>query len=534
VINEAGRENRVLISMPTGRDGELVCSILSRMGISSESVEPQRLPDEIAAGAGTVLVAEEALLDGVLGKLEEALLGQPVWSDLPLIVFSGNTLSAEKLLQALSGKFNATIVERPIRITMLVSAVRGALRARERQYQARDLLAQLKQADQQKDLFLATLSHELRTPLNSILGWIHILRRRNIGGPEVTHALDVIDRNARAQSEMIADILLVSRVITGKVELSMEPVELTSIIAESIDVVRPSADAKNIQISLHTSDYTPSPVEGDTERLQQILLNLLTNAVKFTEENGRIDIILRRVDGSVEIEVKDNGCGIEPRFLPFIFERFRQADSRHTRRVGGLGLGLAIVSHLVELHGGKVEAYSEGWNKGARFVVKLPVMKSERVDTTISPAVNSSSNGNSEQSLSGIQILIVEDDEDSRDMLATILKQHGARVIEAEDVDRGFALFRAERPDILVSDVGLPEQDGYDLIRKIRTLPPIEGGDVPAIALTGYVSLQDQIQTLSAGFQEHLPKPVDTDRLIRLLVELSKTKDRSQTTVGSR
>jgi signal transduction histidine kinase/ActR/RegA family two-component response regulator len=504
------------------------------MGISSEPVEPQQLHDEIATGAGAVLVAEEALLDGVLGRLEEVLFEQPVWSDMPLIVFSGNTVSAENLLQALSGKFNATIVERPIRITMLVSAVRGALRARERQYQARDLLAQLEQADQQKDLFLATLSHELRTPLNSILGWIHILRRRNIGGPEVAHALDVIDRNARAQSEMIADILLVSRVITGKVELSMEPIELTSIVSESIDVIRPSAESKNIEVSLHTRDYMPSPVEGDTERLQQVLLNLLTNAVKFTEENGKIDITLRRVDENVEVEVKDNGCGIEPRFLPFIFERFRQADSRHTRRVGGLGLGLAIVSHLVELHGGKVEAYSEGRNKGARFVVKLPIMEAARVESSISPHVTSAPNGHGELSLNGLRILIVEDDADSRDMLATILMQRGARVIEAENVERGFALFRSERPDILVSDVGLPEQDGYDLIRQIRTLSPSEGGDLPAIALTGYVSLQDQIQTLSAGFQEHLPKPVDTDRLIALLVELSKTKDRLQTTVSGR
>jgi len=520
--------------MPTGRDGELVCSILGRVGISSVPVEPQKLPDEIAAGVGAVLVAEEALLDGVLGKLEEALFEQPVWSDLPLIVFSGNTVSAENLLQAMSGKFNATIVERPIRITMLVSAVRGALRARERQYQARDLLAQLKQADQQKDLFLATLSHELRTPLNSILGWIHILRRRKIGGPDVAHALDVIDRNARAQSEMIADILLVSRVITGKVELSMEPVELTSIVSESIDVIRPSAEVKNIQVSLHTREYTPSPIEGDTERLQQVLLNLLTNAVKFTEENGRIDITLRRVNGNVEIEVQDNGCGIEPRFLPFIFERFRQADSRHTRRVGGLGLGLAIVSHLVELHGGKVEVHSEGRNKGAKFVVKLPIIQAARLEPSVPPASNAASNGHGEFSLNGLKILIVEDDADSRDMLETILKQHGARVVEAENVERGFALFRAEQPDILVSDVGLPEQDGYDLIRRIRALPPTDGGNVPAIALTGYVSLQDQIQTLSAGFQEHLSKPVDTDRLIELLVELSKKQDRSQTTVGSR
>jgi len=342
--------------MPTGRDAELVCEMLGRVGILCEVVAAHDLSDEIGVGAGAVLIAEEALQDGILEKLEAIVSEQPVWSDLPMVVFSGSNSDPENLLQRLSSTFNATIVERPIRITMLISAVRGALRARQRQYQARDLLVQLRQADQQKDLFLATLSHELRTPLNSILGWIHILRRRNIGGRDFEHGLEVIDRNARAQSEMIADILLVSRVITGKVELAVEMVEMTSIVQSSIEVIRPSAEAKHIQVSVDTNDYAPSPIEGDPERLQQILLNLLTNAVKFTPENGRIDIILRRVNGNVEIEVKDNGYGIEPRFLPFIFERFRQADSKHTRRVGGLGLGLAIVSHLVELHGGTISA----------------------------------------------------------------------------------------------------------------------------------------------------------------------------------
>ena len=520
--------------MPTGRDAVLVSDMLGRVGILCEIVEPGYLSDQIRIGAGAVLVAEEALYDGVLESLETIVGEQPIWSDLPMVVFSGSNSDPENLLQRLSSTFNATIVERPIRITMLVSAVRGAIRARQRQYQARDMLVQLRQADQQKDLFLATLSHELRTPLNSILGWIHILRRRNITGPDVEHGLEVIDRNARAQSEMIADILLVSRVITGKVELAVERVEMTAIALASIDVIRPSAEAKHIQVNLDTNDYTASPVEGDPERLQQVLLNLLTNAVKFTPENGQIDIILRRTNDNVEIEVKDNGYGIEPRFLPFIFERFRQADSKHTRRVGGLGLGLAIVSHLVELHGGTISAHSDGKNKGARFVITLPLAEAAQSESTVPATDHSHSNGNSSQTLRGMKILIVEDDADSREMLATILSYNGAEVVTAENVERGFESFAAERPDILISDVGLPEQDGYDLIRKIRAMPSAEGGDVPAIALTGYVSVQDQTRALTAGYHEHLPKPIDTDKLIGLLLNLKSAPRTSRWTVGSR
>ena len=520
--------------MPTGRDGELVCAILEREGIDCEVVEPGTLASKIGEDIGAVLVAEEALKDGVLSDIESAVVDQPVWSDIPLIVFSISTSSAESLLQALSGRFNATIVERPIRITILISAVRGALRARQRQYQTRDLLVQLKQADQQKDLFLATLSHELRTPLNSILGWIHILRRRNVGGPEIEHALDVIDRNARGQSEMIADILLVSRVITGKVELAMEPVDVSSILTASIDIIRPSAEGRRISITVDSSGYLPTPVLGDAERLQQVFLNLLTNAVKFTHEGGDISIHLRSANTNVEIEVSDNGFGIEPRFLPFIFERFRQADNRHTRRVGGLGLGLAIVKHLVELHGGDVSAHSEGKNRGAAFAVRLPAAEVRSYSELDHSVKMHATNGNSNLSLRGLKILIVEDDADSRDMLETILEYHGAEVKTAENVAAGYAEFMREVPNVLISDVGLPEQDGYDLIRRIRQLPANKGGDVPAIALTGYVSLQDQARALSAGYHEHLPKPIDTDRLIGVVAELGNLHVENRSTAVSK
>ena len=518
--------------MPTGRDADLVGAMLQRVGIECEVTRSHDLAKAIDAGAGALLIAEEALDETIVFNLEDVIRKQPVWSDLPIIVFSSSSNSAENLLATLSSKFNATIVERPIRITMLVSAVRGALRARERQYQARDILGQLKQADQQKDLFLATLSHELRTPLNSIIGWIHILRQRSIADPEIQHALDVIDRNARAQSEMISDILLVSRVITGKVELAMETIDVTSVISASIEVVRPSADAKNIAINVDTKNYLPASVEADPERLQQVMLNLLTNAVKFTPQNGHIDIILRRRDATISIEVTDNGYGIEPRFLPYIFERFRQADSKHTRRVGGLGLGLAIVSHLVSLHGGAVTAHSDGKDKGATFEITLPVA-GEQSSPRTAPDPNSSKNGHAGPALNGMRILIVEDDADSRDMLETVLRFQGAEVLTAKDVIEGFDVFRAKRPDVLVSDVGLPELDGYDLIRRIRSLSEDEGGRTPAIALTGYVSMQDQSQALNAGYQEHLPKPIDTENLVKSILELSKNNRHTTKTSGS-
>lgn len=519
--------------MPTGRDAELVCEMLGRVGIECDVADAERLADEINHGAGAILVAEEALNNNVLERLEAVVANQPVWSDLPMVVFSSSNSNAGNLSQRLRGAFNATIVERPIRVTMLISAVRGALRARQRQYQARDLLAQLRQADQQKDLFLATLSHELRTPLNSIIGWIHILRQRDIDDPDIRHALDVIDRNARAQSEMIADILLVSRVITGKVELAMEAVDVATIVSTSVDTIRPSADAKKIAINVNSIGYLSAIVEADPKRLQQILLNLLTNAVKFTPENGRIDISLRRSDTSITIEVTDNGYGIEPRFLPYIFKRFRQADSRHTRRVGGLGLGLAIVSHLVGLHGGTVTAHSEGKGKGASFVITLPMISTgmSLPSAVLDPITLT--NGHARRALNGLSILIVEDDADSRDMLETVLRSHGADVLTAKDVIEGFGVFRAQRPDILVSDVGLPELDGYDLIRRIRSLSENDGGTTPAIALTGYVSMQDQSKALSAGYQEHLPKPVDTDRLIKSILEFTDANDNTRKTAAT-
>ena len=508
-----------MVLMPTGRDAELVRRTLDGVGIDA-AICPSfdKLLSGISAGVGAVLLAEEALRELPLGQLIETLEAQPVWSDLPVIVFSSQTRNAELLLEKLGGRINVTIVERPIRITMLISAVRGALRARQRQYQARDLLEQLEEADRQKDLFLATLSHELRTPLNSILGWIQILRRQAVDQQARDRALEVIERNALSQSEMISDILFVSRIITGKLEIKREPIDITEIVASAVDMIQPSASAKSIALNVDAKDYEPAPIEGDAERIRQVFLNLLTNATKFTPDGGSVVVRLKREESSVSITVEDNGQGINPQFLPYVFERFRQADSTYSRSIGGLGLGLAIVRHLVELHGGMVRAQSLGKDRGATFTVTLPIADAKRVaPASISSKSPATQFADADGRLGGMIALVVEDDQDSRDMLTTALAICGVRVVSAESADEGLEKLRELKPDFLISDIGLPGEDGYDLIRKVRALSPSDGGGIPAIALTGYVSVQDRKLALRAGYQEHLPKPVDTNRLIELL-----------------
>lgn len=521
--------------MPTGRDGELVAQTLDGVGLHCEICrDAQGLLSEIASGAGTVLIAEEAVDEETLDRIVLTLTIQPVWSDLPLIIFSSSNGNAESLLETLGGRINVTIVERPIRITMLISAVRGALRARERQYQTRDLLAQLEQADEQKDIFLATLSHELRTPLNSILGWIQIMRGRKLDDSATKHALEVIERNAHGQSEMISDILFVSRIITGKLEIKHEPVDINDVVNGVVDMIKPSTDAKSIELEVDTTGYDPAPIEGDAERLQQVLLNLLTNAAKFTPEGGKITVRLRRVGSDVAVSVEDNGQGINPQFLPYVFERFRQADSTYTRRIGGLGLGLAIVRHLVELHRGKVSVHSDGTDRGATFTVTLPV-----ADARSASSSRETSNRHTEAfsdaggTLRSLTVLLVEDDRDSRDMLTVALELCGINMVSVESADQALDTLPKLRPDFLISDIGLPGQDGYDLIRKVRTLDVADGGMTPAIALTGYVSVQDRKLAIDAGFHDHLPKPVDTNRLIELLCELAEKTRRDASSAGA-
>lgn len=519
--NGENLEKRVLVLMPTGRDAALVCASLEKAGIEAQACfDAKDLEEKVSHGGGAVLLAEEALQNGTLERLVDSFNNHPVWSDIPVVIFAANAHNSEKLVATVGTRLNATIVERPIRITMLVSAARGALRAREKQYQTRDLLEQLKQSDHQKDLFLATLSHELRTPLNSILGWIQILRGNKLIDAE--YGLEVIERNAKVQSELISDILFVSRIITGKLTLNLEPIELIPVIEESIEVVLPSIEAKNIRLSI-SLDPKIKQINADPERLKQVFWNILSNAAKFTPEGGEINISAFLKDRHIEIEISDSGIGIKPEFLPFVFERFRQADNSYTRKIGGLGLGLAIVRHLVELHNGSVGVKSEGANRGATFTIKLPSLISAQTKSAAGE-ISDDAPKNS-QSLTEIDVLLVEDNDDSREMLAILFEQFNLHTIVAASAAEALKILEQSLPDVIISDIGMPDQDGYELIRQIRRLPPEKGGRIPAIALTGYASLQDRALALEAGYQQHLSKPINVDELVEIVKKLSNKKN---------
>lgn len=398
--------------------------------------------------------------------------------------------------------------------------------------QAEALLRQqteeLSRANRLKDEFLATVSHELRTPLNAILGWATMLRSKQLDTATVNRALESIERNARSQNQLINDLLDVSRIITGKLRLNVRPVALVSVIEAAIDSIRPAAEAKNIRLQ-SVLDPAAGPVSGDPDRLQQVFWNLLSNAVKFTPREGRVQIRLERINSHVEITVSDTGQGIAPQFLPYVFERLQQADSTTTRVHGGMGLGLAIVRHLVELHGGSVYASSEGEGKGATFVVSLPITIF-RPETTgvgrVHPAVSSAVPLTDVPQLKGVTVLVVDDEADAREMLAVLLRQSGATVITAASAEEALALLTQpapyQKPDVLVSDIGMPEQDGYMFIRQVRALTPEQGSRIPAIALTAYARTEDRINALSSGFQSHVPKPVEPAEFVTVITSLLK------------
>jgi PAS domain S-box-containing protein len=388
-----------------------------------------------------------------------------------------------------------------------------------------ELRRQAEEANKIKDEFLAMLSHELRTPLNAILGWSNLLRGGQLDTEGSLRALETIERNARSQSQLIDDLLDISRIITGKLRLEVRPIELSSIIEASVDAVRPAAEAKNIRLQV-LLDSGADAVSGDADRLQQIVWNLLTNAVKFTPKDGRVQVRLERVNSHVEITVSDTGKGIEPEFLPHVFDRFRQADQSSTRRYGGLGLGLSIVRQLTEMHGGSVSAQSEGEGKGTSFTVKLPrrisVPSMEKTgEARVHPTAGGSFKFECAPELSGLSVLVVDDEADARELLRQILEGCGSQVITAGSAAEAIAAFENAPPDILVSDIGMPDEDGYSLIRRIRALPADKGGRTPAIALTAYARVEDRVRALTAGFQVHVPKPIEPVELAAVVASLA-------------
>ena len=393
---------------------------------------------------------------------------------------------------------------------------RSALLMRER-----DLRKHAEEADRLKDEFLATLSHELRTPLTSILGWASLVRNGEVEGPNVDRALETIERNARSQARLIDDLLDVSRIITGNLRLDLRPIDLAPIVDAAIDGLRPTAGAKQIQLHSH-SDTKGCLVRGDPNRLRQIIWNLLLNAIKFTPRAGSVTVRLNCVEPHAQLIVSDTGEGISAEFLPYAFDRFRQAEGSMSRRQGGLGLGLAVVRHLVELHGGNVRAESGGEGQGSTFTVDLPLAVERRDPARAEDRKREIERRKGERlaRLDGLRVLLVEDDDDSRWLLGTMLKRQGATVTSTSSSLEALNAFETGAPDVVISDLGMPEENGLELMRKLRMFPAGRGGLVPSIALTGYATPKDRESALAAGYQLHLAKPVEASELIAAIFSL--------------
>ena len=410
-------------------------------------------------------------------------------------------------LQTSNERLHAEIAER-----LRAEAEREALLAREKV-----LRAEAEELSRLKDEFLATMSHELRTPLNAIFGWITLLRTRRLDEATQERALETIERNARAQKRLIEDLLDVSRIVTGKVALELVTVDPRRVVEAALETMHPAAQTKGLKI-VPLLDTGAGTVRGDFARLQQVVCNLLSNAIKFTDSGGHVEVCLARRNGEVEISVLDSGQGIKPEFLPLVFDRFRQEDGSISRRHGGLGLGLAIVRHLVELHAGSVDAQSAGEGKGARFIVRLPV----REATLLPRMVEAPAGGMATPAmLTGLRLLVVDDDPGARELISGMLAGFGAQVSVAEGGQAALKLLFAERPDVLIADLGMPEMDGYALIEQVRALDPDFGGKTPAVAVTAYASPQDRLRALQAGYQNHVAKPVEAEELAIVIASLA-------------
>jgi signal transduction histidine kinase/ActR/RegA family two-component response regulator len=376
--------------------------------------------------------------------------------------------------------------------------------------------AEAEAANRMKDEFLATLSHELRTPLTSLLGWSSVLREGKRDQKVLAQGLDAIDRNARMQAQLIDDLLDVSRIVSGKLNLDVRPLDIASVARAAINVVQPASDAKSI-----TLDYYAEPglgaISADSARVHQIIWNLLSNAVKFTPHGGKISLRVEQDESDARVTVKDSGQGIDPEFLPRVFDRFRQADSSTTRSFGGLGLGLAIVRHLVELHGGTVSAQSDGISKGATFTVTFPLM-ADRTEP-VSHAIDA--NSSDTYSLDGLKVLLVDDEPEARQILSTVITRTGAEVKSCKSAHEALMKLSEWKPDVILSDIAMPEQDGYSFIRQVRSLPRDQGGDTPAAALTAYARDIDRRQALAAGYQMHIAKPIGASQLVTMIARLA-------------
>jgi len=408
-----------------------------------------------------------------------------------------------------------------------IELARGMLLDAERSARASAELAraEAEASSRAKDEFLATVSHELRTPLNAMLGWSQLLTNNSLPDDKLAHALEVIQRNVLAQSRLVEDLLDVSRVISGQMRLEVQPVDAVRVVGAAIESAKPAIAAKHIELDV-SLDPNAGQVLGDANRVQQVIWNLLSNATKFTGHGGKIHVQVRRVESSVEIVVSDTGQGMLPEFLPFVFDRFRQADGSFARRHGGLGLGLSIARHLVELHGGTIAVHSAGVGQGSKFIVQLPCVGTRTTPLPMPCGLPTTEfrppSELAAPELRGIRVLVVDDDDDSRDLVVSILQKCEAITLSASSAEQALSLILSERPDVIVSDIGMPGMDGYDLMRAIRALPDEHAQRVPAVAVTAYARSEDRQRALAEGFQLHLAKPIEPAAFASAVARLSR------------
>ena len=503
---QAQFERRVLILAPVGKDASLVEAMLQRDGIACKPcVDDVELARDLERGAAAILVTEEAAAD-TQGRLAGLIARQPPWSDIPVLLLTRRGADSPVVGRALETLGNVTLLERPVRVGALASAVRSALRARERQYETRAYLEEREQANDRKDMFLATLAHELRNPLAPIRNSLAILRM-SAPQPNAEALHEIMERQINHMVRLVDDLMEVSRITRGKIELRRSTVELASILAAAIETSRPLIDGGGHQLTVSLPSE-PLVLDADPMRLAQVFANLINNAAKYTDPGGRIAITARREGESAVITVTDNGVGIPAHALNMVFEMFAQAEPANSRSQTGLGIGLTLVRNLVDMHGGNVTAASEGRGRGSQFTVRLPLTARPQVDKE-----NAAIAAPSVRPLP--RVLVVDDNRDAADSLGALLQIMGAEVRVAHDGFAALEEFDTFHPGVVVLDLGMPELDGYEVARRIRKRP--DSRETLLVALTGWGQEKERLSTKAAGFDHHLIKPVDLDSMKAVL-----------------
>ena len=502
-------ERRLLVLAPVGKDASLVEEMLRKESVACFACHDlDALSQELERGAAALLIAEEALPHD--SRLAELIQHQPPWSDLPVLILTRPGADSPAVARALRTLGNVTLLERPVRVTALASAVHSALRARERQYQTRAHLLEREDADRRKDEFLATLAHELRNPLAPIRNSVSLLRLSGAAGP-AGQMWEMMDRQVNHMVRLVDDLMEVSRITRGKIELRKGVVDLAEVIAAAVETSRPLVDAAGHELTL-TLPPVALLIEADAVRLAQVFANLLNNAVRYTDPGGRIGIAANRDDGSAVVIVSDTGIGIAAEALPRVFDMFVQANARDSRAQSGLGIGLTLVRSLVEMHGGSVAARSAGVGRGSEFVVRLPLARHEAARV---PAAA----GATARKIPGLpRVMVVDDNRDAADSLAAVLKLLGAEVRVTNDGRAALDELAAFRPAVVFLDLGMPGMDGYETARHMRAREDTRSTLI--IALTGWGQESDRRQTQAAGFNQHLVKPADITALRAVLASL--------------